>query len=132
MVPEDQSAETGRSYESWQQVGEQFEALGASLASAVQTAWADEGNRQAVREVESGLRSLASAVAVAVDEAAASPEGQQVRAEAERAVASAQEAGRQAADQAVPQLASALRALGEGLRSALSELQRSGPDDKGD
>jgi hypothetical protein len=118
------------SAEAWRRVGQQFEVLGKSLANAFQEAWQDETNREAVREVESGLKSMSRAVADAVDEAAKSPEGQRLRTDAERMAQSAHEAGKQAFDEARPQLLAAFQSMQQGLQSAIDNLQGKGAADR--
>jgi hypothetical protein len=119
---ENRAAE-GSSSQAWHRVGEQFDALGKSLARAFQEAWHDEANRQALYEVELGLKSMSRAVADAVDEAANSPEGQRLRADAERMAQSAHEAGKQAVDEARPQLLAAFQSMQQGLQAAIDSLQ---------
>ena len=123
MNEEQDRTSDATSAQAWQRVGEQFEALGKSLAAAFQEAWHDEANREAAREVESGLKSMSRAVADAVDEAAHSPEGQRLRADAERMAQSAHEVGKQAIDEARPQILAAFQSIQQGLQSALDELQ---------
>lgn len=110
--------------DAWKEVETRFTALSDSLVSAVRTAWQDEESQRAVKEMESGLRSIASEFANVVDEAAASPEGQRLRAEAEKTARAFQDAGEQMVEEARPQLAEALSAISEGLRSAADELNR--------
>lgn len=111
------------SSEVWREVGAQFEALGKSLSAAFRQAWNDEAGREAVQEVEAGLKSISRAVADTVDGVAQSSEGQQLRAEAERIAQSAHEAGKQVVAEVRPQLLAALKSVQQGLQSAISELQ---------
>lgn len=115
-----------RAEEAWQEVGRQFESLGVSLSKALHEAWDDDRNRQAVGEMESALKSMARAIADTVDEAAASPEGRELRDEAERVAATAVAAGKQASETARPQIVAALRSLRDGLQAAIDELQGPG------
>jgi hypothetical protein len=117
----DAAQDTG---DAWKDVEERFAALSESLVSAAKAAWNDEENQRAIREMESGLRTLASDVASAVDEAAKSPEGQKLRAEAEKTARAVHDASEQMVDDARPHVAKALGSISEGLRSAADELNR--------
>jgi hypothetical protein len=117
-------AKTQASKDAWHEVGERFEALGASLRSAFQTAWEDESNQAAVRQIESGLRTVARSIADAVDEAAISPEGQQVRVEVEQAAEEVRAVGEQAAEEARPHVAAAMASLRDGLQAVIDQLDR--------
>ena len=107
----------------WREVGQQFESLGQSLSAAFQKLQHDEATRQAMNDVASGLKTMAQAVSNAVDEAAASPEGQKFRADAERAVDSAAKMGQEAVSEARPKLLAALESMRAGLQSAIAELR---------
>ncbi len=124
MSEEQDRREEQSAAEAWRRVGEQFESLGKSLAAAFEEAWHDETNRQAVKEVESGLRAMSRAVADAVDEAVESPEGRRLRADAERMAQSAHETGKQVVDEARPQILAAFQSMQQGLQSAIDNLQR--------
>ncbi len=112
-----------RSGDAWQEVAQRFEALGTSLGAALQQAWDSESGQHAVRDIEAGMRTLARTIADSVDQAAASQEGQELRAEAEDMVTSAAELGRQVVDEAQPQVMAALRSLEEGLQAAADRLR---------
>ncbi len=110
--------------DAWKEVETRFKALSESLVSAVQTAWNDEESQRAVREMEAGLHSIAGEFANLVDEAAASPEGQKLRAEAEKTARAFHDAGEQVVREARPHVADALSAISESLRSVADELNR--------
>ncbi len=131
-MDETKSDASRSSAEAWQEVGKRLEDLGNSLASALRGAWDDEANQQALREMEAGLKSVARAVADTVDQTAASPEGQRLREDAERAAESARRAGEKAADEARPQILAALQTLREGLQAAIDQLRSKRPDDQGE
>lgn len=122
-MAEEERSEQRTSSEAWREVGQQFEALGKSLSAAFREAWNDETTREAAKEIESGLRTMSRAVADAVDEAAGSPEGQKLRAEAERVAQSAHEVGSQAVDEARPHVVAALQSIQRGLESAIEAFQ---------
>lgn len=109
--------------EAWREVGRQFQTLGESLAQAFRAAWEDEENRQHLQDVQAGLEAMAREIGQAVEEANASPEGQKVRGEAEKAVESARAAGAQAWQEARPHLISALRQASDELQKMVSRLE---------
>jgi hypothetical protein len=127
-----QDQESGESSQAWQDVGKQFTAFGDSLAAAIQASWQDETTRQHLRELEAGLKSMATEVGKAIDETAASPEGQRVREEFEQAARSARDATRKAWEEARPQMLSALETLDGELHRVIDDLHRSAEDDTED
>lgn len=110
------------SSDAWEKVGEQFAALGVSIASTFKGVWDSEGNQQVVSNVRDGLKSMAHSVAQAVDDAAASPEGHKFREDAEQFVTSTHEAGKQAVQDARPHILSALEQVNESLKALISQL----------
>lgn len=120
--------------DTWRAIGEQLQMLGEKLAAAFRTAWEDERNRQQLREVQAGLESMAKQLGQVIDEAVASPEGQRVRQEVEKAAHSAHTAGKQAWQDARPQIAAALRrviAELEKMASRLEEQEGGGAGEQG-
>ena len=109
--------------EAWSEVGRQFQSLGESLAEAFRTAWEDEGNRQQLRDLQTGLEKMANDVAQAVKEAGESPEGQRVREEAKKAAGSARAAGESAWQDARPHVLSALRSVDAELQKIISRME---------
>jgi len=124
-----QDQQTQESNQAWQEVGEQFSAFGDSLAAAIQASWQDETTRQHLRELEAGLKSMATEVGKAIDETAASPEGQRVREEFEQAARSARDATRKAWEEARPQMLSALETLDGELHRVIDDLHRSADEE---
>ena len=116
--------------DSWQEVGRQFQALGRSLADAFQAAWQSEENRRQLKEMKKGLEAMASQISQAIEQAAASPEGRQVRQQAEKAAREAQAAGKQALQDAQPHLLAALRQINGELQKLVARLQQSGSADE--
>jgi len=116
--------------ESWQEVGGQFQALGRSLADAFQAAWQSEENRRQLNDMKKGLESMASQISQAIEQAAASPKGRQVRQQAEKSAGAAQAAGKQALQDAQPHLLAALRQINGELQKLIARLQQSGPADE--
>jgi uncharacterized membrane protein YccC len=109
--------------EGWDEVGNQFRALGESLSRAFRTAWQREENRRHLRDVQDGLSAMADQVGQAVREAAESPGGQKVRREVERAAESARVAGEQALQEARPQLLAALQRVNAELQKVIDRLE---------
>ena len=116
--------------ESWQEVGRQFQALGQSLADTFQAAWQSEENRRQLKDMKKGLEAMASQVSQAIEQAAASPEGRQVRQHAEKAATAAQTAGKQALQDAQPHLLAALRQINGELQKLVARLQQPGAGDE--
>jgi len=108
---------------SWSKVGEQFQALGQSLAEAFRAAWKDEGNRQHLQDLQAGLEKMADDVGRAVREASESPEGQKVREEAKKAAGSARAAGESAWQDSRPHVLSALRSVDAELQKIISRME---------
>jgi hypothetical protein len=107
---------------SWDDVAEEFQALGKTLGDAVRAAWQrhDDGELRNLRE------SLASMIEDAnrfIDEGVATPEAEQARAQFNRLTESIRQAAEQATEELRPEL---LRML----RQANAELRKlSGTDD---
>lgn len=107
----------------WEDVGRQFQLLGESLATAFRTAWDSEENQQRMNEFRSGVESMVQEVDRAIKEKADSPQGQRVRAEAERAVESVQKAGEKTAQEAKPHLVTALHSLNDALQKWIERME---------
>jgi phage-related minor tail protein len=114
--------------ETWREVGDQFRALGESLATAFRTTWESEENRQHLQEMRSGLETMVNEIAQAIQEASATPEAQKVRGEVERAAESARAAGEQAWKDARPHLLSALRQVNAEVQKMVSRMEQREPD----
>jgi hypothetical protein len=128
-----QEQEKKQSSQAWQDVGEQFTAFGESLAAAIQQSWQDEKTREHLRELESGLETMAAEVGKAIDETATSPDGQRVRKEFEQAARSARDATRKAWDEARPKMLSALETVDGELQRLIGDLRHpSTSEDKSD
>lgn len=118
--------------ESWQEVGRQFHALGESLARAFRTAWESGENRQHLESVKDGLESLVENVGRAIQDTSASPEGQRMREEVEKAAHSARAAGERALQDARPHLLSALEWMNEEMQKIIDRLEQEPADSDGD
>ena len=108
---------------SWQEVGRQFEVLGASLAQALRTGWENEETQRQVNEMRRGLESMVKDVEKAIDEGANSPKGQQIRQDARRAAEALQEAGKQTTQEVRPHLITALEQLNQEIQRLIERMQ---------
>ncbi len=115
--------ETSSGGDAWEDVGKQFQTLGESLAKAFRTAWENEQNQQRLHEMRNGLESIVHNVDQAIQETAASPEGQQIRSEANRAAESLRSATEQTAQEVRPHLVSALRQVNEELQKFINRME---------
>jgi hypothetical protein len=108
--------------EAWRNVGNQFEALGQSLADTFRSMWESEENRQHAREMRDGLKHLVNDVARAINEAAEA-EGGTVRTEAKQAAESTGRAVKVTWQDLEPQLAAALERVNDELEGLISRLR---------
>jgi ElaB/YqjD/DUF883 family membrane-anchored ribosome-binding protein len=113
--------------EAWEEVGRQFQALGESLAAAVRTAWHSDTNRQRVQEMQTGLESMINEVGQAIKDTATSPEAQQARSEAEKALETVRAAGEQTIQEVRPHLVSTLRQLNAELQKLIGQMEQPAP-----
>jgi chromosome segregation ATPase len=109
--------------QAWEEVGRQFEQLGTSLAAAFHALWQSQETQQHLESVREGLQSLADDVSEAVTKTASGPEGQRVKAEARKAAESARWATEKAAEDARPQIVSALRQVNAELQKLIDRLE---------
>jgi hypothetical protein len=109
--------------ETWREVGDQFKALGESLATAFRTAWEKEETREHVRGMKEGLEAMVDQVGRAIEEASASVEGQKMREEMERAAESARAAGEKTLQDAQPHLISALDTVNAELQKLIRRME---------
>jgi hypothetical protein len=109
--------------EAWREVGQQFQALGESLAEAFRTAWESEETRRHVQNMQDGLEAMIDHVDRAIKEAGTSPEAEKMRGEAEKAAASLRAAGEQTWQEARPHLLSALTQINAELQKMISRLR---------
>ena len=92
----------------WQQVGEQLETLGESLAAVFRAAWQRSKDRQDLEQMQSGLESMVQRIGQAVDEAGASAREEGVAEKIEKTAEAFHQAGAQTWEEAKPQLLAAL------------------------
>ena len=113
--------------DAWREVGQQFKALGQSLASAFRAAWESEESRQHVQQLQAGLEAMANEVGQAAKDMAASAEGQKVKGEVEKAAESARLAGEKALQDAQPHLLAALNRVNAELQQMINRLEAEEP-----
>ena len=109
--------------QAWEEVGQQFQELGVSLAAAFNALWASEETQQHLESLKVGLKSLADEVSVAVNKAAASPEAAKAKVEAKKAAESAKYATSKAFEEARPQITSALKQVNAELQKLIEQLE---------
>jgi hypothetical protein len=108
----------------WQEVGQQFQALGASIAQAVRTAWEDEQTQRQLKEMRTGLEAMVKDVSKAIEDSANTPKGKQIREEAGRTVEAVQHAGKQTVQEVRPHLVQALQQLNEELQKLINRMEK--------
>ena len=113
--------------EAWRQVGQQFQALGESLAEAFRTAWESEETRQHVQNMQGGLKAMVDRVDQALQEVSASPGIEKLRTEAEKAAESLHTAGEKTWQEAQPHLLSALTQINAELQKMIGHLKEEEP-----
>jgi gas vesicle protein len=124
QVPPESSTSSA---DSWQEVGRQFQTLGASLAQTVRTAWENEETQRRLQEMRTGLESMVREVGDAIDDVAKSPQGQQIRQDANRAAEAVRGATEQTVQEVRPQLINALQQLNEELQKLVSRMETRPP-----
>lgn len=110
--------------DAWKEVGSQFHALGAGLASAFGTAWKSEENRKHLKEMRSGLEAMVNELGTAIKESTASPEAQQVKTEAGKTLETVRTAGEKTVREIRPKLLAALASANEELQKLLAGMRK--------
>ena len=128
QIGDEHATEEQTAEESWREVGRQFQALGESLATAFRAAWGSEENRQHLESMRIGLEAMVNNISQAIQETGASPEGQRVREEMERAAESARAAGERALQDARPHLLSALQWINAEMHKVIDRLDQKDPE----
>jgi hypothetical protein len=100
----------------WEDIGQQFRALGESLAAAIQATWENETTQKHVESVKTGMTEVANDISAAIKNAADSEEGQRVKVEAQKA-----------GEEIRPHLLNAFRKIKEGLDQIITDMED--PDD---
>ena len=111
------------SKEAWEEVGKQFETLCKSIASAFGAAWQDPNNRAELEKIKTSIKQMADDVEKAVDDAARSERGQQIKADVEKAAQSIADGARETYEEVKPQVASALKQAGDELHKLVNKIE---------
>lgn len=120
----DDKQESRSTQDAWRELGDQFQELGKSLASAIRNTLETEENRRRLEELQKGVEKMAGEVSRAIDEAAESPEGKKAFEEMEKTAESVRVAGQQALEEARPHILSALKQANEELQKLIERLNR--------
>ena len=107
---------------SWQEVGRQFETLGATLSQVLRTTWNRVETNADAQQFKVSLEALLRDVGKAVEDAAATPEAQKLKDEAKRTAESLRVAGEQSVQEARPQIISALKQINEELDKLIQKV----------
>ncbi len=110
--------------EAWQEVGNQFQTLGESLAAAFRASWHNEDNRRRVQEMQEGLEAMINSVGQAIKESATSPEAHKARAEVSKAAQTVRAAGEQTIQEVRPHLLSALHQVNAELQKLIGRMEQ--------
>jgi hypothetical protein len=114
--------------QAWEEVGQQFRQLGASLASAFKATWENEDTRQHVEEIQGGLEAIVDEISQATKKVAASEEAEKVKVEVKKAAQSAQVAGQEAIDEVRPELLVVFQRIRAELDQIINRMEPSEPD----
>ncbi len=106
----------------WQEVGQQFQALGQSIAEALRTALDNEETQRQLHEMRTGLESMVKEVGDAIDQSAQSPQGQKIRQNANKAAETLRTAGEQTVQEVRPKLIEALQQLNRELQRWIDRM----------
>ncbi len=107
----------------WDEVSQQFMALGNSLASALKATVDSEENRQYLDQMQAGISEAAAQISKATQDAVNSEEAQKVKSEVGKAAAAAKEAGQQTADSMQPHILEAFRKIRTELDGVISRME---------
>lgn len=110
--------------DAWDEVGRQFQSLGASLAQAVRSAWNDEENRRRVQEMQSGLESMVREVGEAINDTANTPQGQKFQQDAKRVADDLVDTGEKTVQEVRPHLMRALEQLNDELSKLVDRMNK--------
>jgi 2-oxoglutarate dehydrogenase E2 component (dihydrolipoamide succinyltransferase) len=114
--------------EGWQEVGEQFQALGHSLATALRMTWTDEENQRRLQALRGGVESMVENVGQAIRERAVAPATEQARETVSKAAGTAAGTARVAGERAVqevrPHLVQALHRLNAELQTMITRMEQ--------
>ena len=122
--------------DAWARVGQQFQILGDTIASAVTASLESEETKQQLDKMRTEFEAAANQVNQAVKDTVESEQGQQVRAETEKFARSAQESGQEIIQEIKPHLLAAFRTMQTGLDQIITNIEtqqaKTTPDSKTD
>jgi hypothetical protein len=113
--------------DAWKEVGSQFQALGAGLASAFRTAWTNEENKRHAKEMQAGLEAMVNELGAAIKASATSPEAKQVKTEAGKTLETFRAAGEKTVQEVRPTLLAALHQANEQLQKLVGRMKQNEP-----
>lgn len=111
----------------WNSLGDEFQALGQSIAVSIKEAWHDEKNQQHLEGLQHGLQNMANRVSKAVDETVNSPKTDEVKTEVKKASGELKDLGGKVYTDSRPHLIKALKTMEEGLQSLIGRLEKEPP-----
>jgi hypothetical protein len=114
--------------DSWREVGQQFQILGQSLAAAFRASLNSEQTRMHLRNLQSGIQSMANELGQAMNEAAASPCAQDARIKAEKAATTARFATEEALQEVRPQILATLKQMNHDLERLIQRTETAKPN----
>ena len=113
--------------DAWKEVGSQFQALGAGLASAFRTAWTNEENKRHAKEMQADLEAMVNELGAAIKAGATSPEVKQVKTEAGKTLETFRTAGEKTVQEVRPTLLAALHQANEQLQKLVGRMKQNEP-----
>lgn len=125
IPPEDAAQPGGEPAEAnsaWQDVVEEFDALGEAIARWAKSAVADPDNKRRLDELGDRLENLIDDVGASIKGAAEGDVGQSFREAADKTGEAFKVAGQRFSDEVGPRLASAFRTVGDKLRGAADRM----------
>ena len=114
--------------DAWKEVGAQFQALGAGLASAFRTAWTNEENKRHAKEMQADLEAMVNELGAAIKASATSPEVKQVKTEAGKTLETFRTAGEKTVQEVRPTLLAALHQANEQLQKLVGRMKQNEPE----
>ena len=119
-----ESTESNReTTDAWARVGQQFQILGDTIASAVTASLQSEETKQQMDKMRTEFATAANQMNQAVKDTVESEQGQQVRAETEKFARSAQESGQEVIQEIKPHLLAVFRTMQAGLDQIITNIE---------
>ncbi len=109
---------------SWDEVASEISALGNSLAKAFSALWSRVESSEEARQIKEGLESAFQQVEQALQEAAQTPEAQEVKVHARNTLESLRAAGEQTIQEVQPQIVEGLQKVNEELEKLIEQLRQ--------